>query len=128
MDRSNEGAVASPPAAAPEVFPQTLKVTRSNVVELAKLFRNAADRVSTIRRNSTDALFLREPWMGDEASKWMREFFHEYFLHGENSFVNVLRDIERQHDAHASALEGTARRYGLLEDEAVPRITGTLPR
>ncbi|HEV8555589.1 MAG TPA: hypothetical protein VGR06_04230 [Actinophytocola sp.] len=128
MDRSNEGAVASPPAAAPEVFPQPLKVTRDNVAELARLFRNAAKQIFAIRTNATDALFLREPWMGDETSQWMREFFHEYFLHGEHSFVNVLRDIEKQHDAHASALEGVARQYGLLEDETVPRFSGKLPR
>jgi hypothetical protein len=128
MDRSNEGAVASPPAAAPEVFPEPLKYRLDNVAELAKLFRNAAKQIFAIRASATDALFLREPWMDDETSRWMREFFHEYFLYGENSFVNVLRDIERQHDAHASALEGVARQYGLLEDETVPRFTGTLPR
>jgi len=128
MDRSNEGAVASPPAAAPKVFPQPLKVTPDNVVELAKLFRNAADRISALRADAEITLFLAEPWMGDEVSRWMREFFHEYFLHGENSFAHVLRDIERQHKAHASALEGVARQYGLLEDETVPRYTDKLPR
>jgi hypothetical protein len=128
MDRSNEGAVASPPAAAPEIFPQPLKVTCDNVAELARLFRRATDQVAAIQKSATYALFLREPWMGDETSQWMREFFHEYFLHGEYSFVNVLRDIHRQHDAHASALESAAKRYGLLEDETVPRFTDKLPR
>jgi hypothetical protein len=127
MDRSNEGAVASPPAAAPEVLPQPLKVTPENIAELARLFRNAADQLFAQLENLEGALRLNEPWMGDETSKWMREFFHEYFLDGENSFRNILRDLYRQHEAHATALDAAAKRYTSLEDETVPRYKSMMP-
>lgn len=115
MDRTEEGApkplATSSPAPAPP-----LRVTPDNVVELAILFQNATgalrSEITPLRR----ALRLSGPWMNDPASKWMREFFHNYFLELDTSFLNVVQAIHNQHKAHAEALEAAAREYGKLDE------------
>jgi hypothetical protein len=116
MDLSDEGVPKAPALPPPPVTAQPLQVTPENVVELALLFQNAAISLRAELQSAKNALQLAEPWMGDGASKWMRDHFQEYFIDGENSFLKVLQAIHDQHQAHADALEAVAAQYGMLEE------------
>jgi hypothetical protein len=124
MDRSNDG-VPKPAAVPPSpVAAEPLRVTPDNVVALAVLFRHATNRLWSELALAENALKLSGPWMDDPASEWMREFFDEYFLKGENSFVKVLQAIHDQHKAHADALQAAVAEYGKLDELGAARAEG----
>jgi hypothetical protein len=115
MDRTNEGAKTAPHTP-PATSVSTMRVTPENVVKLAVLFCNAVGHLEQIYRSTENALRLSEPWMADEASKWMRRFFQMYFVEDENSFLRVLKAIYSQHEAHANALKDAAALYGKTDE------------
>lgn len=116
MDRTDEGTVTPPHTPPSTVSVQPLQITPDNVVELAVLFQNATDSLQYELRSLEADLRLPEPWMNDGASEWMREFFHSYFLNGENSFLGVLQSIHSQHQAHAEALKEATAQYGKTDE------------
>jgi hypothetical protein len=125
MDRTDEGAprpLATPP---PPVTAQPLRVNPDNVVELAILFQRAANDLGSELGSLGRALRLAEPWMNDRTSKWMRAFFHKYFVDGENSLLKVLQAIYEQHKAHADALEVAAAQYGKADELNAARAAQT---
>lgn len=89
----------------------SIEVTSDNVVELAVLFRTAADRLEREAKNIDHDLRLPEPWLGDPVSRWIWEVFNKYFVEDENSFASVVRDTYDQHMAQAKALVAAAARY-----------------
>ena len=130
MDRTDEEAPKPPTTSPAPVIAQPLRVTPDNVVELAILFRRAADKLLLELADAEIPLRLDSAWMDDGASKWMQKFFNEYFLDGGNSFRNVLQAIYDQHAAHATALENAAALYGKTEElHAVQhaQLEGQLP-
>jgi hypothetical protein len=115
MDLTDELARRPPSDPSLSIPIQTLKVTPDNVIELAVLFREAADTLRNEAQRAEIDLRLERPWLGDPISGWIWLFFNKYFVDAENSFAQVMLAAEREHRANYEALEKTAERYGLTE-------------
>jgi hypothetical protein len=95
---------------------QHIQVTPDNVVALAKMFNDCAERLGNELRYVSDDLRLKEPWLGDPASRWAQHRFNEYFVDGEHAFAKVLQNEYYQHFAMTEALIATARHYGKTDE------------
>lgn len=113
-----EGDAPAPrPTPAPEPTPtQNLQVTPENVVALAAMFTRCADRLNPVVRHLDVDMRLKDRWMDDPVSEWVRQRFNEYFADGENSFAKVVQAEFDQHVAMAKSLTATALRYGLTDE------------
>jgi hypothetical protein len=127
MDRTNEGAPGPSSALPPIVTSQPLQVTPDNVVELGALFSDAAACLETEVKTLKHDLQLPEPWLYDPVSEWVWQFFNEYFVHGEDSFANVVEAAYHQHVAHANALVEAAKLYGKIDELNAARLNHQLP-
>lgn len=126
MDLTNEGAL-KPPTTPPPVPTQTLQVTPENVVQLAVLFRTAADRLESEAKTADNDLRLDQPWLGDPVSGWIWMFFNKYFVDAENSVARVIQGAYKQHLAHAEALAKAATEYGKRDELNAALLTSKVP-
>lgn len=107
---------------APRHFPtpdpvatQNFQVSPENVVALAALFRECADRLESELLH-IQAVMRLTPLMGDPVSSWMVDQLNDYLLNQEHAFVKVIQTDFEQHTAIREALVTTAQRYGLTEE------------
>lgn len=117
MDELAGDGPAPRPAATPEpLSTQHIQVTPDNVVALAKVFSECADRLGAELRHGNTDLRLNEPWLGDPVSRWAQHRFNEYFVDGEHAFAKVLQNEYYQHFAMTEALIATAKHYGKTDE------------
>jgi hypothetical protein len=107
---------------APRHFPtpepvatQNIQVSPENVVALAALFRECADRLEPELLRIQNVMRV-PPLMGDPVSSWLVDQLNEYLHNKEHAFVKVIQSDFEQHTAIRDALVATAQRYGLTEE------------
>jgi hypothetical protein len=128
MDLTPVGSPQPPPTPAP-LPTQTFQVNPDNVVELAVMFSQAADRLEfELLQPLRGDLRLPEPWLHDPVSGWAWSSFNRYFVNGENSFAKVLRATYQQYVANADALTKAAAHYGKSDELHAALLRSQLPR
>lgn len=105
-----------PPAAPEAPVGLELRVTPENVVILATLFRECADRLAVELAHIQRSLSFTEPWMSDPVSQWALRKFSEHFMAGDRSLVKVMQDEYDQYSNMTQALVAAGRQYGLTDD------------
>ena len=116
MELEGDSPAPRPPGRPEPLTTKDIHVTPENVVELATLFRDCADRLKPAVLRIDRVLRLHEPWMKDPVSVWARVQFNQYFVDGANAFAKIVQTEYQQHKAMAVALVSTAEQYGLTEE------------
>lgn len=116
MELEGDSPAPRPPVATEPAGTQNIHVTPENVVALAALFRDCADRLAREVPHIEDDMRLKDRWMGDPISGWAQLEFNEYFADGHNAFAKIVQAEHGQHVAMRDALVATAKQYGLTDD------------
>ena len=99
-----------------QVATQNIHVTPENVVALAALFRDCADRLQAELIQMGRVTRIKIPEFADPVSSWAVKHLNDYLFDREHAFIKIIQTDFEQHYAVRDALVRTAQQYGLTEE------------